>query len=243
MSSFVLSNAQLLIGSAELSAFTGEFTVGGETKMEPAQHMAAGGYNVVLPGISAFSMDVKGNADFASGGVSQTFGYAQLGTQYAASIVPAGTAATYGDAATLTRGLLSRLKGLIGSTGQVAGFDLGLTSDTAEVGGFVGAPLASRTTSGLTGTAVAMAGPTASQRLWAALHVTAASGTNLAVKVQSDDNGSFTSATDRITFSTVSATGWQFSYLDGSFSTETHHRVTATIASGTFSFAVLFGVL
>mgnify|MGYP000968940331 CR=1 FL=1 len=243
MSSFVLSNAQVLVGSAELSAFTGEFTVGGEVAIEPAQHMAAGGYAVTLPGIVRASFDVKGNADFASGGVSQTFGYAQLGTQYAASVVPAGTAATYGDAAVLTRGYLSRLKGLLGATGKVAGFELGLTSDTAEVNGFVGAPLASRTTSGLTGTAVALTGPTASQRLWAALHVTAASGTNLAVKVQSDDNGSFTSATDRITFSTVSATGWQFSYVDGSFSSETHHRVTATVATGTFSFVVLMGVM
>ena len=243
MSAQALTNVQLFFGSMELSQFSGSFDQSQTTAMKEANNFAAAGYTVVVPGISSFGMNVQGNADFATGGVSQTFTPAQRGTQYGAGIVYAGSAAVAGDAATFTQGVLEMAKYASGAVGEVAQFELALTSDTAMVNGAVGAVLASRTTAGLTGTAVAMTGPTASQKLYAGLYVTAAAGTNLAVKIQTDDNSGFSSATDRITFSTVSATGWQFSSVAGSFSSETHVRVVATVATSTFSFAVLVGVL
>jgi hypothetical protein len=243
MAAQALTNVQVLVGSVDLSPFSGSIDPTGSTEMKPADNFAAGGYAVVLPGLSTFETAIAGNADYATGGINQTFSDAQRGQQYAYGIAYAGTAATFGDAAVFSRGLLQSLKFATGKVGDVAQFAMGLKSDTAQIGGVVGAPLVSRTTSGLTGTAIAMAGPTANQKLYAGLYVTAAAGTNLAVKVQSDDNSGFTSATDRITFSTVSATGWQFSSVAGDFSTETHLRVTATIASSTFSFAVFLGVM
>jgi hypothetical protein len=242
MAAQTLTNVQLLVGSSELGQFSGSFDVSAQTEMKDADNFAAGGYKTVLPGLFSAMFDIGGNADYATGAINQTFQTAQRGQQYAGGVIYAGTAATYGDAAVFTRGLLQSMKFTTGNVGDVAQFAMSLKSDTAEVAGFVGAPLASRTTAGLTGTEVAMAGPTADQKLYAALYVTAAAGTNLAVKVQSDTTG-FGSPTDRITFSTVSATGWQFMSVAGDFSTETHHRVTATIASSTFSFACLFGVM
>ena len=103
-------------------------------------------------------------------------------------------------------------------------------------------PHASYTTAGFTGDGVALTGPDAAQSLYAVIHVTAASGTDLAVKIQSDDNSGFTTATDRVTFSTVSAVSSQWSSVAGDLSTETHWRVGATVATGTFSVLVGFGV-
>ena len=97
-----------------------------------------------------------------------------------------------------------------------------------------------------TGTAVAFTAPTATQSLYASFHVLSVTGTGtLTLKVQTDDNGSFTSATDRITF-TAATTGntAQWSSVAGAI-TDDWWRITYTI-SGTgpaFAFAVTAGVL
>lgn len=242
MSAAVLTDVQLLVSSMELGQFSGEFSDEIAAAMKEAPNFAAKGYAVRLPGVTSAAFGLKGWADYASGAVSSTFTSASAGQQVAWSILPNGSASAVGDSSLFARMRLDKMKMQTGQAGEVAGFDLTGVSDSAAVDGFVGAPLAARTTT-FTGAAIALPGPTATQRLWAALHVTAATGTDLVVKVQSDDNGSFTSATDRITFSTVSATGWQFLSVAGSFSTETHHRVTATMSTSGFTFACLIGVL
>jgi hypothetical protein len=242
MSASVLTDVQLLVNAMELGPFTGEFSDDVMAAMREAPNFAAKGYGVKLPGLTSARFGIKGYADYASGAINQSFASAQAGQQVAWSILPTGSAAVAGDPALFTRVRLDAMKMLGGNTGDVAVLELSGVSDSAAVDGFVGAPLAARTTT-LTGSAVALPGPTATQRLWAALHVTEATGTNLVVKVQSDDNGSFTSATDRITFSTVSAVDWQFLSVAGSFSSETHHRVTASMSTSGFTFACVFGVL
>ena len=243
MSAAVLTDVTLLLGASDITSYTGSFDVGGEAAFKPARNFGAKGYEVLIPGVFTGTASLKGNADFASAAVSSTFNSSAAGTQQALSIMPTGSAAAAGDTATLLRGRLVSGRMAAGAVGETSTFELTMTTDDAEVDGYVAAPLASRTTAGLTGTAINIVGPSASQKLYAALHITAASGTNLAVKVQSDDNSGFTSPTDRITFTTVSATGWQWSSVAGNLATETYWRAVATIATGTFSFAVTFGVL
>jgi hypothetical protein len=87
----------------------------------------------------------------------------------------------------------------------------------------------------------------ASQKMYAALHVRSVSGTNptLDVVVQSDTVG-FPSATSRITFSQATATTnrHQFSSVAGAI-TDDYWRVSYTIGgtgTPTFSFAVTVGI-
>jgi len=131
-----------------------------------------------------------------------------------------------------------------GTVGELAPFEYRFPYDTAIVRALVAHPVAARTTDG-NGTAVALAGPTASQRLYAALHVTAYSGlTNVVFKIQSDDASGMASATDRITFTTVSGLTSQFASVAGSFSSETHHRITWDVTgSGSVTFVAAFGVI
>lgn len=243
MSAAVLTDVQLLTGAMELGQFSGKFDVAESVNMVPTPNFAGRGYAIVVPGLFSATANIDGYADYASGAVSATFGSSSAGSQQAFSIYPNGSATVAGDAATIMRGRLNKMQMYGGQVGDAAAFSLNLTSDAPACEGLVLAPLASRATAGLTGTAVALTGPSATQWLYAALHVTAAAGTNLVVKVQSDDNSGFTSATDRITFSTVSATGWQWGAVQGNLSTETYWRVTATIASSTFTFACAVGVL
>lgn len=95
------------------------------------------------------------------------------------------------------------------------------------------------------GTARQLGAVSSQQRLYAALHVLSASGTSptLAVKVQSDDNSGFTSATDRITFTTATAAGSQWGSVDGAVADD-WWRVNFTIGGTgpSFTFVLTAGI-
>lgn len=245
MASQTLTNAQVFLGGYDLSSFTGQIDTGASTVMNEAPNMAAGGYRIVVPGITSAQQTITGNDDYDSAtAIGRLLTVANRGAQFPVGVVPAGTAAVAGSAAVFGRGLLSRLAKLQGATGAVAGFTFTVDSDQPEVYGVVGAPLASR--GAHTGTSLQLGavgtGPTGvAQRLWAALYVTAASGTNLAVTIQSDNATGFPSAATAATFSTVSAVSSQFVSAVGPL-TDDWFRVSATVGSGTFTYAVLMGV-
>ena len=241
-----VTNAQIILNTTDISGFVGNIEdVPGSVTVLETPNFAGGGFMSRIAGLKSGMFRVSGYADQAvTTGINSIFTPSNLGTSYTASAaLPAAAAAATGDKALFCTGLLSRYDGMNASTDAVMPMSMELATTGAFVSsGRVGAPLASRTTAGYTGTAVALTGPSATQSIYAVLHVTAAAGTNLAVKIQSDDNSGFTSATDRITFSTVSAVGVQTGSLAGDLSTETYWRVVATIASVTFSFACYFGV-
>ena len=88
---------------------------------------------------------------------------------------------------------------------------------------------------------------TAAQRVYAAIHATTVSGTSptLDAIVQSDDNGGFTSATNRITFTQKTAISAEFASLAGAI-TDDYWRVNFTIGGSdtpTFKFVVCIGIL
>lgn len=78
------------------------------------------------------------------------------------------------------------------------------------------------------------------QTVYAGLHVLAVDdpADTLDVVIQSDDNGSFTSATNRITFTQASAIGSEFKTLAGAI-TDDYWRVNYTITGSTPSFAAV----
>lgn len=246
MAAQALTDAQVWYGPFDISQFTGELSTGAETDMKAANAVTCGGYKAVFPTITKAEASLSGFTDMAGNAVNAQFATSQRGRQDAFSIIPKGSTAVAGDAAIFTRGQLAKYNPLKGSTGDIAGFDLSLESDTAEIYGAVGATLVSRTVAGLTGTSVQLGavgtGATGiTQKFWAALHVTAAAGTNLAVSIQSDNAVGFPSPAAVTSFTTVSAVGWQFVTVNGPL-TDDWFRVIATIASGTFTFGVTFGV-
>lgn len=88
----------------------------------------------------------------------------------------------------------------------------------------------------------------ATQYVYAAMHVISVSGTNptLDVKVQSDDNAGFTSATDRITFTQATATTSEWSTPKAGPITDDYWRINYTIGgtdTPTFNFIVVIGIL
>lgn len=240
MAATTLTNVQLLLGSMELGPFSGEFDLSIEAAMQEANNFAGLGYTIVVPGLTSAMGSIKGHADYATGAVSSTFNTASRGSQYAFSVLPVGSASAAGDPAFLMRGLLGSMKMLTGATGEVANFEMSITGDNAGVDGAVALPLATRGT--VTGTAIQLGAVSATDRLWAAVHVTGGTFTNLVVTIESDNAVGFPSTTTVITFATVSAAGWQFMSLAGAL-TDDWFRAKTTIGSGTATCAVVFGVM
>lgn len=114
------------------------------------------------------------------------------------------------------------------------------TGDTPCIYGTV-LDVGAKSTGG-SGTAMQLGLVGAAQKLYAALHVTAATGT-LTLKIQSDDNAGFSSPTDRLTFTGASAAGWQWLELAGAVATDTYWRSSYTLPSGTATFALHVGIL
>lgn len=244
MAAFVLTNSQILVGSFDATSFTGQFDESATVAMQESSTFGGGGYVRKYPGLKSFETSLSGDADYASGGIAAAFTPATLGTQQLVSIQPTGGAVA-ADPTIFTRGLIDHIAAPTGAIGDMAGFEMSFTSDTAQIGGQVAAPLTARTVTA-NGTVLTMTGPTATQRIYAGLHITAASGTTptLDVKIQSATLIGFGSPTDRITFTQANAAGWQFASLAGAV-TDGFWRAVFTIAGTTPSFtcAVVLGVL
>lgn len=126
-----------------------------------------------------------------------------------------------------------------GNVGDMAGTNISGGAAGQLVRGIIefnGSNSSSATTTGSQLGAVA-----SGERIYANLHVTAAAGTTLDVIVQSDDNGSFTSPTNRITFTQATGITSEHLSLAGAV-TDDYWRISYTIAGGSFTFAVALGI-
>lgn len=246
MASFVGLHDRIYLAHLDLSGKASRISFGPLNRaMVPCTTYNDGGYTCVAPGQISGQAGINGYQDWAADVLDDEISVGQLGSQYAISAYPnvSGTV-TAGDPAWFSRGILSTLNPMAGAKGEMAGFEKTISYDTAIAQGKVLTAKAA-VTGDTNGTAVAMTGPSASQRLYGALHVFAYSGfTNVVVKIQSDDSGAFSSATDRITFTTVTGVTNEFSSVAGSFSSETHVRTLIDVTgSGSITLAVAAGVL
>lgn len=242
MAAFVLTNSRILVGSSDVSQFMGSFSPTSSVAMQERTTFGTGGFVAKLPGLKSYTNAFSGLADYDAGAVATVFNSSQLGAQQLVSVAPTG-GTTAGDPASFTRALISGINAPGGAVGEIATFDMSTTSDTAEVQGVVAAPLAAVTSTG-NGSTLTLAGPAAGQRMYAGLHITAASGTpSLVVKIQSSSTVGFGSPTDRITFSAATGVGWQWSSVAGAI-TDGYWRATFTMSGSTPSLtcAVVIGV-
>lgn len=105
---------------------------------------------------------------------------------------------------------------------------------------------AAAVTSSSNSSAVQLGAVTASQRIYAAIHVLSASGTSptLDVIVQSDDNSGMTTATTRLSLTQATAITSEFASAAGAIADD-YWRISWTIggsATPTFSFVVALGI-
>lgn len=247
MASFVGLHNQVYVAHLDFTGHTKTINFGDLTRtMQDSTTYADGGYTCVKPGLISGAASISGFQDYDADTLSDDLDApGQLGAQYPITVFPnpTGTLAL-GDPAWMSRGVISRVNPLEGAKGDMAGFTLEAAYDTAIVQAKV-AHLATAVTTSGSDSVITLTGPSASQKLYAALHVTAFTGlTSADIIVESDSAANMASATTRISFTQVTDRTYEWASVAGDFSSETHHRVSTTLTgSGSISFVVALGVI
>lgn len=161
------------------------------------------------------------------------------------TVLPNG--ATAGDRAYFSKYLKTNAKLIGGDAGALHVF----TWDAVGSGGYPLVPgtlmaaKSARTTSSNSGTALQLGAVASGKRMYAALHIFAASGSTptLDVTVKSDNGVGFGTPATQIAFTTANAVGAQFSSVAGAI-TDDFWRVDWTVggSSPSFTFAVSIGI-
>lgn len=246
MGSFVGLHDKVYLGHLNVTDHCRAVNFGELTRaMQDSTTYADGGYTCVKPGLISGQGSLELFQDYAADVLDDEISTGQLGSQYALTVIPnpTGTVAV-GDTAWFTRGVVSKINPMDGAKGDMAKAMFDIAHDATILRGQV-AHAGTAITTSASDTGITLTGPSASQRLYSALHVTAFSGFSQVVfTIESDDNAGFSSATTRITHATVTGTTNEFASVAGDFSSETHHRVVATVTgSGSVTFACALAVL
>lgn len=249
----ILKNVRLYMGGADYTGVSNkvEFT----PEVEEKDVTTFGDYDTttgdlwkaVKGGIATAKISQSGFWEAGDTGKVDDDRYAALGGAGAWSAFPTVTPAalTYGDLAWFTKAHSSSYA-LLGGVGDVAPWSGSLTSVYPAVRGVCAHPPGTARTATGNGTAVQLAAVTATQYLYASLHVLSVSGTGsptLTVKVQSDTASNFPSATDVMTFTAATARTGETIRSVGPI-TDDFFRVNYTISgsSPSFLFVVAIGI-
>ena len=241
----------------DLSILYGEYDVAARAKtfeaptvqvaaLDSTPLSASSGWVEFTAGLKAVEWTGEVMNDFAASQVDDLLGLS--GSTFNAStpisVLPAGT--SDGSVAYTFRAIQFEYAPFDAEVGELAMARISGRGKQGPVvrGEVLHPPATARTATG-NGTGQQLGALSSSQSLYAALHISAASGTSptLDVVVESDDNGSFTTPTSRITFTQATTTGWQWSSVAGAI-TDDYWRITYTIGgtSPSFEFAVIAGI-
>ena len=243
MPAFILTDARIIVGTTYISPFTGTFTPTSTVEKKDANVFGAGGFERSIPGLKSFTEAFSGFAAYDAGEVANVFNSSQLGAQHLVTVAPTGGLVA-GDPVSLGRFIIDGIQAPGGSIGDVASFDMSMTSDTANAEGIIASPLTLRTAT-FTGAVVAHVGPTAAQSLYVGLNVTAATGVGtMVVTLNSATVVGFGSPTLQATLSATTAAtpGWQFVAVPVT-TTDGFWRATLTqTGAGNITSQVVIGV-
>lgn len=243
MSKFVLLDARIFAGAADLSGNSSQVELSCE--VEEKDTTAFGDtWKTSLGGLAATSIHGAGQWEAGDAGKVDDETWAKLNgrTVHPWTICPDGAAV--GDLAWITNALRSNYK-LMGAAGDVAPWDAQASGTTPLIRGTVmHEPGTARTTTG-NGSGVQLGAVSSSQKLYAAWHLYSVAGTSpqIGLVVKSSVDDTFAAPTTRITFTDMSAVGGQFMSVAGPI-TDTWWKVNWTISgtSPSFLFIAALGI-
>jgi hypothetical protein len=247
MAVLVLTSPSLYADELDLACFASQVTVDVQADELDATTFCTGGYRAPVAGLRSVTWSASGPADFATATASAKSAADEvlavdIGTLYTLSAVPAG--ATVGNVGYFTQGRLFNRTIIEGGAGELATHAVTFMGGTQLVRGVL--EVDETITANGDSPGIQLGAVSSTQRIWAALHVLTVGGTStptLTVKIQSDDNDTFSSATDRITFTAATAKGAQFSSALGAVADDYWRAIwTVSGTSPSFQARVLIGI-
>lgn len=254
MATYVGTAHKMFLGGLDISCSANQLDLSLEADSVECTTFCSGGSREFKQGLKRWTSTATGYGDFAAAGVTtsalvpgEIIVPANQGSQFNVTWAFTGTE---GSACYLSDGVLADLTPIGGTVGDMGMLSAMLIPDSAILGsrmvrGLLEANRTVSSSSNTTGSAT-LGAVSATQKLWASLHVFTLSGTSptLDVIVQSDTVG-FGSPTDVITFTQATTRSGQFSSLAGP-NTDTFWRVKWTLGGTggpTAAFAVSIGIL
>lgn len=241
-----LQNAVILTGPANLSGYLNSVEVNVSSDDKDVTTFATQGFRSVLGGIKSIEINTEGFWDAGAGAVADpTKPDDRMWSEFnttgnVMTVTPTG--AVVGDISYFTRVL--RPNYTFGAeVGEVLPFTSSAMGDgTALVRGLI-ADNQARTATATTAVRTLVA-PTANTRVYAAIHVLAASGTtpSLTVALQGDDAVGFPSPATVATSAAITAPGAV--WLQGPYgvTTDSFYRLSYTVSGTTPSFTVVASI-
>lgn len=246
MAIFVLDNARLFAGGCDFTSRSNKLELAVDFEEKDSTTFGSAGWKEVLGGLAASALGAEGFWEAGDLAKVDNQIWAALGSVAGYTACP--DTADVGQLCYLSQALEAQYK-LGDQVGEIAPWTATFAGAWPLVRGFVAHPPGTARTATGSGTAIQLGAVSASQYIYATLHVLSISGSGtptITVKIQSDNAEGFPSATDRITFTDVTdATGvsGQISRTAGAI-TDDWWRPQWTISgtSPSFLFVVGFGV-
>ncbi|UUV34380.1 hypothetical protein NQK81_13295 [Amycolatopsis roodepoortensis] len=243
MGKFVLFNARIFGGSADLTSSSNKVDLASEAAAEDATTFGSEGWKEVRAGLCSTEIEAGGHWEAGDPSKVDDSRYAGFGGVAPWTFTAGGAAA--GTVSYFTNGLSNEYT-LLGEVGKMVPWTAKAKGTWPLVRGQIAHdPGTARTATG-TGAGAELGAVAAGKQLYASLHVLSIAGTaapSITVEIESDDAAGFASPTTRLSFAAATALGGQILRVPGAI-TDTWFRPKWTI-SGTapsFLFVVAFGI-
>ena len=234
MAKFVFNDGKVFSGGYDLSSHITSVNLDITADELDATTINSGGFREKLGGLKDSTLSMDGFYEAGANKPDALLG-ASIGNELIVTTVPD---AGVGNTAYFMKSRLFSYQ-MFGSVGEIAPFSISKSqSDDEVVQGKIEIDGALTASGNSTGVQLGAVGAT--ERVYVAIHCYAVSGTStptVTFKLQSDDNSSFTSPTDRITFSNITAIGADYQSAAGAI-TDTYYRLNYTISGTSPSFSI-----
>ena len=234
MAKFVFNDGKVFSGGYDLSDHVTSVNLEIMAEELDATTINSGGFREVLGGLRDSSLTMDGFYEAGANKPDALLG-ASVGNELIVTTVPD---AGVGNTAYFMKSRLFSYQ-MFGAVGEIAPFSISKSqSDDKVVQGKIEIDGALTATGNSTGVQLGAVGST--EKIYVAIHCTAVSGTStptVTFKLQSDDNASFTSPTDVITFSDITAIGDDYQSAAGAI-TDDYFRLNYTISGTSPSFSI-----
>ena len=234
MAKFVFNDGKVFSGGYDLSSHVTSVNLEITAEELDATTINSGGFMEKLGGLKDSLLQIDGFYEAGTDKPDALLG-ASVGNELIVSTVPD---AGVGNIAYFMKSRLFEYS-ILGEVGGIAPFSITKNQSAEEVvRGTIQLDSALTASGNSTGTQLGAVGAT--EKCYAAIHCYAVSGTStptITFKLQSDDNSSFTSPTDRITFTGITAIGADFQSVAGAV-TDNYWRLNYTISGTNPSFSI-----
>lgn len=239
MSTFVLKDCTTWVAGYDMTTDLSEMEISAEVDVQEKTTFGGDGWRTRVGGLNTVSASLSGFWQSAATDAIDPQVFTNLGT--GSEAVTVSTDGVADSPAYLFRGGKFSYD-LLGAIGEVAPFSLEMqnTDPYGLIRGKVAKAKGNVSATGALGSGLTDLSSndqvSATQYLYAVLHVFSA-GTTITVIVESDDNAGFTTPTTRGTIGPITAAGGTWLTRVAGPITDTHYRLNVSAITGTFSVA------